>query len=341
MISMKQLAKCSAGLAALAVPAAAHADVTIGPRFSYYIDNSNLRSSNVDGLRDALRVVDDQVTADLRAALNPAQVTLTEADNGNATNADQITFPMFGALVNFGDDRDRFTIMGMYGKGTTRNELVSTRELTLMVDAATFNEISVIETVSDDEIERFDVELTWQRRLNERLAILGGVRYERLDKTGSGQVSITDTDEVRQFISGTLGNIDPGQAAFGAPQRLSTVSMLETYSARIGVTAFVPASENTVLFFSGMVQGGYQPSTPVDTQFFDQNGLVVREEARKDRSEFSAGPDFAVGAQFMLADDIALDVRYRAIVSFPLSGELSFSDTRINHGVNLGVSFRL
>ena len=340
MTIYRAILNCSAAAMVFAIPAVAHADVTIGPRFSYYVDNSNLRSSNVDGLRDDLRVVDDQVAADLTAALSPAQVTLTETDNGRATNAEEVTFPMFGALINFGDDRDRFTIMGMYGKGTTRNELLSTRELTLMVDTATFNEISVIETITDDEIERFDIELTWQRRLNEELAILGGVRYERLNKTGSGRVSITDTDEVRQFISTTLGTTGNG-GGFGAPQRIGTISNLETYSARLGVTAFVPASQNTVLFFSGMVQGGYQPATPVDTQFFDRDGLVVREEARQDRSEFSAGPDFAVGAQFMVSDDIALDVRYRAIVSFPLSGEFSFSDARVNHGVNLGVSLRL
>ena len=37
---------------ALAKPA--QADVVIGPRVSYYFDNSNLRTSDLDGLRDAL-----------------------------------------------------------------------------------------------------------------------------------------------------------------------------------------------------------------------------------------------------------------------------------------------
>ena len=51
---------------ALATPA--QADVVIGPRVSYYFDNSNLRTSDLDGLRDALQVIDADLTGRLREA---------------------------------------------------------------------------------------------------------------------------------------------------------------------------------------------------------------------------------------------------------------------------------
>jgi len=38
---------------------------------------------------------------------------------------------------------------------------------------------------------------------------------------------------------------------------------------------------------------------------------------------------------------LALDLRYRAVLFFPLSEAESFSDARVNHGVNLGLSLRL
>ena len=93
--------------------------------------------------------------------------------------------------------------------------------------------------------------------------------------------------------------------------------------------------------FNGMIQGSYQPSTNFNTRFFGVNGDLVREEDRIDSGELSIGPDFAVGAQFALAENIALDIRYRAILYFPISGDFDFGDTRVNHGGNLGVSFRL
>ena len=334
---------CAACLVATCLPSVAHADVTVGPRFSYYIDNSNLRTADLDGLQESRRVVNDQVTQDLRVALPNDDIRLTEIDNGNATNANQVTFPMIGAMINFGDDRDRFTIAAMYGSGSTTSELISSRELRLRVSDVSFNEISLIETVNDSDIERIDVEMTWQRRLNENFAISGGVRYERLDTTGSGVVTISDTDGVRSFITQTLGQVPPNDNLDVArrPQRIGTSSDLELFSARLGVTAFVPFSDDAVAFFNGNIQAGYQPSSRVDTEFLNAGGDVLRSETRMDSGELSLGPDFAVGVQFTLSEDVALDIRYRAIVFFPLSGDFSFSDTRVNHGVNLGVSLRL
>ncbi|MEZ5696031.1 MAG: hypothetical protein R3E18_06225 [Sphingomonadaceae bacterium] len=205
------------------------------------------------------------------------------------------------------------------------------------------NELSIIQTVVDDKVDRFDLELTWQRRINENFAILAGARYERLDIAGQGTVTIQETDAVRSFVAETLGEELPNRNLDGAnqPTTIATDRKLETLSARFGVTAFIPFNGSAVAFFSGMVQGSYQPDSNFGTRFFGVNGNLVREENRKDRGELSVGPDFAVGAQFILTDNIALDIRYRAILYFPLSGDFSFGDSRVNHGINLGVSFRL
>ncbi len=342
---MKKLALIGGSLvAALAVATPAQAEIVIGPRVSYYFDNSNLRTSDLEGLQDARTFIDQQLTQRLRDS-DPLldDLTVTVQDNGSASNSDQVGFPMIGGMINFGDDRDRFTLIGMVGKGSTVTELVSSRTVEIQVADVGIREISVIQTISDEDIDRLDIEATWQRRLNENFAISAGVRYERLDVTGSGLITVQETDEVRLFIADALGEEPPSRNLDGArrPARTLTDNTLETYSARAGVTAFVPFNDKAVAFFSGMIQGGYQPDSEFNTQFFGVNGEIVRTENRTDRGEFSVGPDFAVGAQFTIIENLALDIRYRAILFFPLSGDFDFGDSRVNHGVNVGLSLRL
>ncbi len=331
------------GAAAMGIAAPAHADVIIGPRVAYYFDNSNLRTSDLEGLQDARTTINDRVTQDLRDATGFDDLLVTSVDNGSATNADQVGFAMIGGMVNFGDDRDRFTVSAMYGSGEATTELVSSREITVEVADIGINELSVIQTVAREEVDRLDLELTWQRRLNENFAISAGARFERLDISGRGAISIRETDAVRQFIAETLGQDAPSRNLDGdrQPNLQVTQRTLETYSARAGVTAFVPFNDRAVAFFNGMVQGSYQPSSEFRTAFIGVNGEEVREEIRKDRGEVSVGPDIAVGVQLILSDDLAIDLRYRAIMFFPLSGDFDFGDSRVNHGVNLGLSLRL
>ncbi|MEP3420815.1 MAG: hypothetical protein ABJN35_03715 [Erythrobacter sp.] len=339
----RTLARAAVIAACVSSAAPAYADVIIGPRVAYYFDNSNLRTSDLQGLQDARTTINDEVTQDLRDATGFDDLLVTTVDNGSATNADQVGFAMYGATVNFGDDRDRFTFTGMYGSGSTTTELVSSREVTVEVADIAFNELSVIQTVAREDVDRLDLELTWQRRLNENFAVSAGARFERLDISGAGAIAIQETDEVRRFVAETLGEEAPSRNLDGAntPNAQVTQRTLETFSARAGVTAFVPFNDQAVAFFNGMVQGSYQPSSEFRTAFIGLNGEEVREEIRKDRGEMSVGPDIAVGVQLILSDNLAIDMRYRAIVFFPISGDFSFSDSRVNHGVNLGLSLRL
>lgn len=341
---MKRWTLVGCSLAGMLAATPAQAEIVIGPRFSYYFDNSNLRTSDLQGLQDARTFVDDELTQRIRDS-DPllSDLTVLVQDNGSALNSDQVGFPMIGGMVNFGDDRDRFTLIGMVGKGTTVTELVSSRSVEIQVGDIGIPEISVIQTISNDKIDRVDLEATWQRRLNENFAISAGLRYERLDVSGQGVVTIQETDAVRQFVAEALGEELPSRNLDGArqPARIATENTLETYTARAGVTAFVPFSNNANAFFSGMVQFGYQPDSTFKTDFFGVNNDLVRSENRTDAGETSIGPDFAVGAQFTIIENLALDIRYRAILFFPLSGDFSFGDSRVNHGVNVGLSLRL
>ena len=291
---------------ALATPA--QADVVIGPSVSYYFDNSNLRASDLDGLRDALQVIDADLTGQLREASGFDDLTVEVQDNGSASNSDQVGFAMVGGMVNFGGDRDRFTVTAMYGSGEAGTELVSSRYVTLSVADVQFTELSIIQTVTTEEVDRLDLELTWQRRVSENFAISAGARYERLAVTGAGTLVIQQNDEVRQFVADVLGEDAPTRNidALGRPDRIATERSLETFSGRAGVTAFVPFSAHAVAFFNGMVHASHQPASTFETRFLGFDEETLREEERRDAAETSIGPDFAVGALFILTDSIAL-----------------------------------
>ena len=221
-------------------------------------------------------------------------------------------------------------------------ELVSSRNLTLSVADVQFTELSIIQTVTTEEVDRLDLELTRQRRVSENFAMSAGAHYERLAVTGAGTLVIQQNDEVRQFVADVLGEDAPTRNIDALGVRIGSQPTFARDVQRPGrVTAFVPFSAHAVAFFNGMVHASHQPASTFETRFLGFDEETLREEERRDAAETSIGPDFAVGAQFILTDSIALDIRYRAIMFFPLSGDFDFGDSRVNHGVNLGVSLRL
>ncbi|MBV7260196.1 caspase family protein [Erythrobacter crassostreae] len=176
------LAGVCAGLAA-----PAHADVLIGPRVAYYFDNSNLRTSNQRGVEDAAQIRDEEREEQLEQILQLPTI-LTSTEPSSAVLADQIGFPMVGAMINFGDDRDRFTLIGMYGEGAGASNLTSTRQIRLVAGFQDVRDLEVSNLVGITDVERIDLEATWQRRLNENFAITAGVRYEQLDIVDTGEL---------------------------------------------------------------------------------------------------------------------------------------------------------
>ena len=321
----------------------AKAEIVIGPRVAYYFDNSNLRTSDQQSFSEATSVRDEEREAELEQILQlPVQFSTT--DSNSAILADQIGFPMVGAMVNFGDDTDRFTLTGMYGEGTGSADLVSSRSVNLVAGFQEVRDLQLSNLVGQSDVQRVDIEATWQRRLNENFALTAGVRFEQLQVHNMGELVVESTQQILAIVQN-----DPSLLGLTPPDRFDVESdaTYRTYTARFGATAFVPASESVNVFFSGMAQVGYRPSTTVQTEIeFTSSPIPLPEpqitrSSIKDSSEFSVGPDMAVGVQWSIAENLALDVRYRAVVFFPLSGDFEFSDAQVNHGVNLGLSLRL
>lgn len=343
---MRKFSNGSLLLAALPLIAAAqpaYADIVIGPRFSYYFDNSNLRTSDQQGFEEAATFRDEEREAELQE-LFELPVSLTATSPTSAILADQIGFPMAGGMINFGNDRDRFTFTAMYGEGDGSAEIVSSRKSTLVVGFQEIRDIEISNFVGSSAVDRLDVEATWQRRVNENFAITGGIRYERLDTSDAGTLVVESTDQILAVVFD-----DPFLLGVTPPDRydVETRATYQTFTARIGGTAFVPVDQSINAFFSGMAQVGYRPSSDVVTVSTLTSSPVPLPEPRvttftgQSSSEFSIGPDMAVGLQWIITDNLALDMRYRAVVFFPLSGDFSFSDAQVNHGVNIGVSLRL
>ena len=345
--SLGRIALKACLIAAAGLPTAAKADVLIGPRVAYYFDNSNLRTSAIaGGVQDEGGAI-DQATFEFAQELLGPDLQLTTQQEGIGVLADQIAVPMIGAMINFGDDRDRFTISALYGEGSGSFSQTQAISRVLEFRDRQAVDFGVATIGADFDYTRYDLEATWQRRTSENFAILAGFRYERLERDGTGSSGLGLTPNVDNFliqlIEEELGvppsEPFPDQAFSSIPIRDQGTQ--ETFSARAGVTAFVPINESATAFFNGMAHASYQPSFETRTQFVLPDGLSINDLVEVNSSEVSLGPDFAVGAQFILSDNLALDVRYRANIFFPLSGDQSFSDSRVNHGVNLGLSLRL
>lgn len=341
-----QLAMASLAVLAAATATPARADVVIGPRVSYYFDNSNLRTSGIDPGLDEGDALDPADIAVLRTAFG-VEPQLTTVSEGEGVLSDQVGYPMIGAMVNFGDDRDRFTLTAMYGSGEGDAALSATVSRTLTLGATEFIDLVNFDADTVSSTDRIDIELTWQRRQSESFALLGGIRYERLDTAFVGDLRIVQSVAIPTVIALSRAAIegDPAPPVIpSVPPLIAGVRQdgtIQTFSARGGATAFVPFGENAVAFFNGMLQASYRPDYDVLTVIEDPSGLFSDSIAGREEGEFSIGPDFAVGAQFILSENLALDLRYRAVLFFPLTGLQDFSDARVSHGVNLGLSLRL
>lgn len=341
-MSNRALLKGSLCLAAIASASPAAADVIIGPRVAYYFDNSNLRTS--DGTDQALiaQQADEAFLADLRDVFQTEDVALSSTFEGEGVTANQIGFAMAGGMINFGDDRDRFTLSGLYGEGSGSIELLSSTTTVLSVGNFDITDLSTQTLIGTVDYKKVDLEATWQRRQNEQFAIFAGVRYERIAADADINVRSAQTDIITAVIESAQAGVNiPAQSGV-LEFATNSEAELATFSARAGATMFAPIGENAVAFANGMVHASYQPAYTARLVFQSVSFASDPVESDVDNaSEISFGPDIAVGAQFLLSDALALDVRYRAILFFPLSGEQSFSDARVNHGFNLGLSLRL
>jgi len=328
--------------AAIVSASPAAADVIVGPRVAYYFDNSNLRTS--DGTDQVLiaQQGDEAFVQTLRDAFQTDDVAFDTTFEGEGVTANQIGFAMVGGMINFGDDRDRFTLSAGYGEGSGEIQLLSSTTSTLSVGDTSITDIATQTLSGDVDYTRIDLEATWQRRQNEQFAFFAGVRFERIQADAEINIRSAQTGNISaEILTQESGMFIPPQS--GVLEFVTTnEAELVTASARGGATLFAPFGDNAVAFANGMLHASYQPAYTariITRPLSDASGDINSDFENPD--EISFGPDIAVGAQFILSNSLALDLRYRAVLFFPVSGDQSFSDARVNHGFNLGLSLRL
>jgi opacity protein-like surface antigen len=327
-----------AGSTLVLVPQAALAEVIVSPRVSYFFDNVNQRAS---GLDDAATLDEEDVRAqtEILQDLFGPDAGVEYAVDGVGINNDQLALPMYGLAVTLIQGDWSVTATGMYGKGDGTARANATAIQTTSVLGLQATDVVAFNSTGTQQFERIDLELTAQKRINERFAVMGGVRYERVDSVLNGSSNFTISNNASNLISLLIDEpfkFNLMQA--NSPQLIE--GTYEVFSIRGGVAGFIPFGEGNAVFLNGMVHLSHEPATELSvTQLDFVTGTEVTTQSRQG-SETTIGPDMAVGVQFSLSDSVSLDVRYRGAFYFPLAGGANFNDVRVNHGVNAGVSFR-
>lgn len=325
--------------AALVPSGAIAAEISVSPRFVVYFDNGEQRQQGIEAFpipASALAGLNDQI----RAIAGPDAVLTGEVGAGGGS-ARQIVFPMFGGSVSVGGQRTQFTFTALYGEAETRSRIVVPLTLELAAGGFTATDLLNSVAVGTTDYRRLDLELTAQHRLDERFALIGGLRYERL--RGNAVLDATSTSSnnignLASLLSGT-GPVDLGLSQ--GTERLDLRSGSETWSLRAGAAAFAPFARRQLAYVNGMLHISHTPSRRADAVLTDLAGGGTLDLSADVDAETAIGPDISVGMLTRFSDRVAFDIRYRGIFYFPLSGVRGFSDPRVNHGLNLGLTFAL
>jgi opacity protein-like surface antigen len=228
----------------------------------------------------------------------------------------------------------------MYGESESELRFISPATLELNAQGFTATDILVTTISGEPDFQRIDVELSVQHRLNETFALVGGIRYERLKSEGLYNGTTTSSTNILNLLRILTGEPDLDLGLQSVEQDIEIDSKDETYSIRGGAAAFVPITGSVLGYVNGLLHVSHSPAATFSRRVTDPtNGSVTEGTDRAASSETSVGPDLAVGALFRFSDNVALDVRYRGIFYFPVAGDLSFDDPRVNHGLNVGLTF--
>lgn len=342
---MKSVSRNAAILAASAFvfAAPASAQISFSPRVFLYFDNSSQRQS---GLSDVAQL-DPQADADLSDALTDFYGVPIDVMSDNPTSSsinNQVVYPMFGGAVTFGLDKENRTSLSvslLYGEANNKFRSINSFERTVTVDDTFVAKDLFVQTAEGNaKLKRWDLELTLQHRLNERFALLGGLRYERNSSRGNFVTSNAITENANNLLEALF---DDGDFSFGYDNTTGTLAVKVTdniYSARFGGAAFVPIGQKSQVYVNGLLHVTYFPGANGTSRFVVPD-LLDQEDKIKICSETLIGPDIAVGYLHRISDKVGLDLRYRGIFYFPISGNKKFNDPRVNHGINAGLTFNL
>lgn len=323
----------------LALPAAG--EVSFTPKAGIYFDNGSQRTPRTVALAPNTQAFLDGASAVLQfygGTLNSESVTTTKTK--------QAAIPQFGGTLTFdwGDSGNTdIALTALYGTSRVRNEAF-VQNTVLAYSVLGVNAVDTITqgVVYESEYKRLDLEGTLQHRLNETFSLVGGLRAERT--TGDRPATVVETGSAN-FLNAlqnelnrirVANNQPPEPGAYTFPSGSYTFNAhlsWWSYSLRAGAAAYAAFDEKHLFFVNGMLHVTRIPSVSVENTF--ANGQSVK---FKQSAETYLGPDFSVGYIYQMSDRFAFDVRYRATIYFPVAGDFDFRDSKVKHGLMLGVT---
>lgn len=340
---MNKIVKTSLLAIAAGIAAPAQADFSISPRFFLYFDNASQRQSGFEAIA-GLAVEQDAVESARLSEFFETPVVISTDDVTSASINNQVVYPLFGGAVTMDlnqDKRTQVTFSALYGKSDSDFRTLQNINQSVSVLGFEASDILALTLEGPVKTKRLDLELTFQHRLNERFALLGGLRYEHLESKGKFDVGFTSSNNGTNLFNFLFGEGDI-ELELNESQGTSTVKTTDNiYSVRFGGAAFAPIGKRNTVYVNGLIHVTHTADANGKTRFTVPDLDFDTSESIKVDGETTLGPDIAVGYQHRFTDAVGIDVRYRGIFYFPVSGTKSFDDPRVNHGLNIGLTFAL
>ena len=340
---MGKVSKVSVLAIAVSVAVPAQADFSISPRFFLYFDNASQRQSGFESVAGLAAGQDAEESARLSDIFDTPVVVATDNVTSASIN-NQVVYPLFGGAVTMDLDRAKrtqVTLSALYGKSDSNFRTLQNIGQSISALGFTANDILALTMDGPVKTKRLDVELTFQHRLNERFALLGGLRYEHLNSKGKFDVGFTSSNNASNLFQLLFGD---GDIELGLNESEGTSSVKTSdniYSVRFGGAAFAPIGKRDMVYVNGLIHVTHSAKANGKSRFVVPELDFDQSEDIKVQSETTLGPDIAVGYQHKFTDSVGVDLRYRGIFYFPVSGNKSIDDPRVNHGLNVGLTFAL
>ena len=244
-----------------------------------------------------------------------------KTDSGSETfsfNSPPFQVLMAGASLTYRSDsflpNTTFTATGLFGSD---KKTLTTRGSSVQTLAPGKQQIIVTLQTAPQRLRRRDFELTAQTRMNDLLSFLVGVRYERARVRFHPHLDFTTNNPFTGEVVNTSQDVTPFTGGY------------DFYSARGGLALAAPMSDDG----SNLVYGNLLGFIGVRREKNDQASPVF------DNATL-AGPDLSIGYAHRFGDHLTLDVRYRALFFFSVSGGGRFSEPKSTHGPNAALTFR-
>lgn len=329
-----------------AASASSAATVGLSYRYADYDDNATLLDSTVRYDPADLQGVIDELDSFLRNNLGPDSSASIRESRG-ALSGEQADYELMGGSFTVawpGDDENdglttELQLSALVGDADVRNEIAVHSIVDFDIAGFHVEDVWTTSQQTDTRLRRLDLEATLQHSITQNFALIGGLRYERIEAGYSGRLQATNSRNLENLVN----------ALSSAPLTLDLTTQegsiegdvtFHVYSARLGVLSNFQ-HRNSRFFLSMLMHYDVQPDvnshsrlTPFESSI-DPIDLDLETADRK-----TAGIDFNAGYAYEFLPKRAwFDLRYRATTYYDTSGPARWRDPRVNHGLYTGMTF--